>query len=159
MSQRLNHLQTIPALTKALSDIGTALGKSSLDHKLKVLIDIRASQLNGCAFCVDMHIKQAKIAGERDLRIYHVSIWRESPLYTAKEKAAFALTDALTKISEHGVSDEVYTQVKEHFSEVEISELTFAIGIINAWNRLQVLSQMAPGSLDAAFGLTKANLN
>lgn len=159
MSTRLNHFQTVPALSKTLMDASMASGKSSVDHSIKSLIDIRASQLNGCAFCLDMHIKQAKIHGERELRIYHVAIWRESPLFTAKEKAALLLTEALTKISNEGVSDEVFGQMKEHFTDVEISEVTFQIGLINMWNRLQILSQMTPGSQDAAFGLTKANLN
>lgn len=159
MSNRLNHFQTVPALIKALMDASMASGKSTLDHGIKNLVDIRASQLNGCAFCLDMHIKQAKIRGERELRIYHVSIWRESPLFTAKEKTAFALTEALTKIKDGGVDDELYAQTKEHFTDVEISELTYAIGLINMWNRMQILSQMVPGSQDAAFGLTKANLN
>lgn len=159
MSTRLNHFQTVPALTKSLMDASMASGKSSLDSIIKSLVDIRASQLNGCAFCLDMHIKQAKMKGERELRLYHVSIWRESPLFTAKEKAALALTEALTIISPTGISDELFVATKEHFSEVEISELTFAIALINMWNRLQILSQMEPGSQDAAFGLTKAGLN
>ena len=159
MSTRINHFQTVPSLTKALMDTSMASGKSSIDPFIKSLIDIRASQMNGCAFCLDMHIKQAKMKGERELRLYHVSIWRESPLFTAKEKAALALTEALTAISNTGISDELYGSTKEHFSEVEISELTFAIALINMWNRLQILSQMEPGSQDAAFGLTKAGLN
>lgn len=158
MSNRLNHFQTSPALLKSLMDVSAASGKSSIDGAMKSLIDIRASQMNGCAFCLDMHIKQAKMKGERELRIYHVSIWRESPLFTAKEKAAFELTEALTKISTHGVSDELYTSLKEHFSDVEITELTFQIGVINMWNRMQILSQMTPGSQDKAWGLDKANL-
>ena len=158
MSNRVNHFQIVPNLVKALMDTSAASGKSSLDSTIKSLVDIRASQLNGCAFCLDMHIKQAKMKGERELRIYHVAIWRESPLFTAKEKAALSLTEALTKIGDTGVSDEIYGQTKEHFTEVEISELTFAIALINMWNRMQILAQMVPGSQDAAFGLTKANL-
>ena len=94
MTQRLNHFETVPALTKALMDASMAAYKTSIDPLIKSLIDIRASQLNNCAFCLDMHIKQAKIKGERELRIYHVAIWRESPLFNAKEKAALALTEA-----------------------------------------------------------------
>ena len=159
MSNRLNHFQTVPSLTKALMDTSAASGKSSIDHNIKGLIDIRASQLNGCAFCLDMHVKQAKIRGERELRLYHVSIWRESPLFTSKERAALELTEALTKISDKGITDDLYQMMKEHFTDVEISELTFAIATINMWNRLQIVSQMTPGSQDAAFGLTKAGLN
>lgn len=160
MSNRLNHFQTVPGLIKELMNASGASHKSSLDSAIKNLIEIRASQLNGCAFCLDMHIKQGKIRGEKDLRLFHVSIWRESPLFTAKEKIAFEITEALTQISaKDGLNDELYTKAKEHFSDVEISELTFAIGLINMWNRLQIVSQMTPGSQDQAFGLTKAGLN
>lgn len=159
MTARLNHFETTPALTKALMDASMAAYKTSIDPLIKSLIDIRASQLNGCAFCLDMHIKQAKIKGERELRIYHVAIWRESPLFNAKEKAALALTEALTKLADTGVSNELYQATKEHFSDVEISELTYSIGLINFWNRMQILALMEPGSQDAAFGLTKAGLN
>ncbi|WP_240221068.1 carboxymuconolactone decarboxylase family protein [Rheinheimera hassiensis] len=159
MTARLNHFETTPTLTKALMDASMAAYKTSIDPLIKSLIDIRASQLNGCAFCLDMHIKQAKIKGERELRIYHVAIWRESPLFNAKEKAALALTEALTKLADTGVSNELYQATKEHFSDVEISELTYSIGLINFWNRMQILALMEPGSQDAAFGLTKASLN
>ncbi|MEM6051695.1 carboxymuconolactone decarboxylase family protein [Erwinia sp. P7711] len=158
MSTRVNHFKTVPALIKSLSGVTQASHATSVDRVIKDLIDIRASQLNGCAFCLDMHVKQAKINGERELRIYHLPIWRESPLFTAKEKAALALTEALTRISDHGVTQEVYLSTQEHFSDVEISELTFAISIINSWNRLQLISQMAPGSQDSAYGLERANL-
>ena len=158
MSTRLNHFQTVPALAKALMDTSAASSKSSLDSIIKSLVDIRASQMNGCAFCLDMHIKQAKMKGEKELRIYHVSIWRESPLFTAREKAALALTEALTNISNTGISDELYGATKEHFTDVEISELNFSIALINMWNRLQILAQIEPGSQDKAFGLDKAGL-
>lgn len=159
MSTRVNHFQTVPDLIKSLSATSFALEKTSLDPLMKCLIDIRASQINGCAFCLDMHTKQAKIKGERELRLYHVAIWRESPLFSAKEKAALALTEALTQIGKEGVSDELYQDVSEHFTEQEVSEITFTIGLINMWNRLQILSQMEPGSQDAAFGLNKAGLS
>ena len=159
MTARLNHFETAPALTKALMDASMAAYKTSIDPLIKSLIDIRASQLNGCAFCLDMHIKQAKIKGERELRIYHVAIWRESPLFNAKEKAALALTEALTKLPDTGISNELYQATKEHFTDVEISELTYSIGLINFWNRMQILAQVEPGSQDTAFGLTKAGLN
>lgn len=159
MTARLNHFETVPALTKALMDASMAAYKTSIDPLIKSLIDIRASQLNNCAFCLDMHIKQAKIKGERELRIYHVAIWRESPLFNAKEKAALALTEALTKLPDTGISNELYQATKEHFTDVEISELTYGIGLINFWNRMQILAQVEPGSQDTAFGLTKAGLN
>lgn len=158
MTARVNHFDTVPALCEAMKNLSIASGKSSLDIGLKNLMDIRASQLNHCAFCLDMHVKQAKIAGERELRLHHVAVWRESSLFTAKEKAALALTEALTRISSEGVTDALYREVSEHFSPVEMSELGFKIAVINAWNRLQILSRMAPGALDSAYGLDKADL-
>lgn len=159
MTARLNHFETVPALTKALMDASMAAYKTSIDPLIKSLIDIRASQLNNCAFCLDMHIKQAKIKGERELRIYHVAIWRESPLFNAKEKAALALTEALTKLPDTGISNELYQATKEHFTDVEISELAYGIGLINFWNRMQITALVEPGSQDTAFGLNKAGLN
>ncbi|PWW07602.1 carboxymuconolactone decarboxylase family protein [Mangrovibacter plantisponsor] len=159
MSSRVDHFQTIPALIKILGDASVASGKNILDKKLRHLMDIRASQLNHCAFCLDMHVKEAKLHGERELRLYHVAIWRESPLFTAKEKAALALTEALTRIDNHGVSDALYSELAEHFTQEEISALTFSIAIINAWNRLQILSRAEPGSLDSAYGLDRADLS
>lgn len=159
MSSRVNHFKTIPALAKALGAASMELGKASLDKKIKHLVDIRASQLNHCAFCLDMHVKEAKLEGERELRLYHVAIWRESPLFNAKEKAALALTEALTRIGDHGVSEALYSELREHLSEVEISELTFSIAMINAWNRMQIVSQMAPGAMDSVYGLDRADLS
>lgn len=159
MSPRLDHFETVPGLMKELFDLSIASRKSSIDHTIKNLIEIRASQINGCAFCLDIHVKQGKIAGEKEIRMFHVPIWRESPLFTAKEKAALELTEALTKLGGHGISDETYAIVKEHFSDVETSELTFAIGLINLWNRIQILAQAEVGSRDAAQGLEKAGYN
>lgn len=158
MTARVNHFQTVPALTKALGDASMALHKTSLDGAIKNLVDIRASQLNGCTFCLDMHVKQAKLRGERELRLYHLPVWRESPLFSGKEKAALALTEALTCIGEEGISDALYRATREYFTDEELSELTFTIAIINAWNRLQIFSQMLPGSQDAAYGLERAGL-
>ncbi|MGP3591960.1 carboxymuconolactone decarboxylase family protein [Vagococcus sp. WN89Y] len=158
MNMRVNLFETIPALIKTLGDASQASHNSSLDIGLKNLIDIRASQLNRCTFCLDMHVKQAKIHGESELRLYHVAVWRESPLFSAKEKAALALTEALTQPGEHGVTEAVYENVREYFSEVELSELAFAIAMINSWNRLMILSQTAPGAFDKAYGLERADL-
>lgn len=158
MTARVNHFKTVPALIKVLSDASGASAKASLDATIKHLIDIRASQLNHCAFCLDMHIKQAKLHGERELRLHHIAAWRESPLFTAKEKVALALAETLTRISDQGVSETLYHSLSEHFSEVEISELTYAIAMINSWNRMQILSQMAPGALDKVYGLDRADL-
>ena len=108
--------------------------------------------------CIDMHVKEARIRGERELRLYHVSLWRESTLFNDKERAALEWTEALTKLSDHGVSDEIYEKVRKVLSEKEISDLTFSIGVINFWNRLNVGFRTTPGALDKMLGLTKANL-
>ena len=136
-----------------------AITKSGqLEPKLSHLVDIRASQMNGCSACLDMHVKEAKLDGERELRLYHVTVWRESPLFTAKERAALALTEALTRIEPTGISDELYTEVREQFSEKELSTLIFRVMGINAWNRANVAVRRKPGAYDKAFGLDKAGL-
>jgi len=159
MSQRLNYFEQSPELTQKLFEFGQAVKKSSLGNSLIDLVNIRASQLNGCAFCLDMHCKEAKIHGEQELRIYHIPIWRESTLFSEPERAALEWTEAVTKLTEHGVSDEVYDRVRAQLSETQISELTFAIGVINTWNRLNISFKTIPGSLDEMLGLTKAGLS
>jgi len=104
-----------------------------------------------------MHVKEAKIHGERELRLYHLAIWRESPLFSPRERAALEWTEAVTKLSA-AIPDSLYQQVREHLSEKEMSELTFAIGIINFWNRLNISSSTTLGSMDAMLGLSKAGL-
>lgn len=148
-----------PEITKALYDLSQTLeAKSTVDRLITELCKIRASQLNNCAFCVDMHSKEATIHGERALRLLHLPVWRESNLFTEKERAALEWTELLTKIGAHGVSDSDYEKIKAHFSEKEISDLTLALATINAWNRLGVAFRPVPGSSDKAFGLEKAGL-
>ena len=120
---------------------------------------LRASQLNGCSFCVDMHVKEAKIHGERELRLHHVAVWRESQLFSPAERAALEWTEALTQLPPHGISNSLYASAREQFSEQELSDLSFLIVAINGWNRLNVAFQAIPGSSDELFGLNKANLN
>ena len=158
MSQRLDYYTASPDLSKKLFELSGAVKKGSLGNTLLDLVNIRASQLNGCALCLDMHCKEAKIHGERELRIYHVPIWRESPLFSDAEKAALEWTEAVTRLSDHGVDDQVYDRVRAQFSEDQISELTFAIGVINLWNRLNISFRTVPGSADEMLGLTKAGL-
>jgi AhpD family alkylhydroperoxidase len=158
MTARLNYLKNSPELTRKVLELSEAVKESSLGDTLLDLINIRASQLNGCAFCLDMHAKEAKIHGERELRIYHIPIWRESPLFSDAEKAALEWTEALTKIGPEGVSDEIYERVRSHFSEVQLSELSFAVGMINLWNRLNIGFRNPAGSADEMLGLTRAGL-
>jgi AhpD family alkylhydroperoxidase len=156
---RLNYMQQSPELVKKLVDFSMAIANSGhIEPGLSHLVDIRASQMNGCAFCLDMHVKEAKLHGERELRLYHVAIWRESPLFSPKERAALAWTEALTQIAPTGISDELYAEVREQFSEKELSTLTFRVMGINAWNRANVAFRPTPGAHDKAFGLDKAAL-
>ena len=129
-----------------------------MDHGLALLVDIRASQLNGCAFCLDMHVKQARMHGERELRLHHVAVWRESPLFTARERAALAWTEALTRMGPEGLSDELYELGRAEFTEAELAELAFRITAINGWNRLSIAFRTPPGSKDKVYGLDKAGL-
>ncbi len=158
MNRKINYNELSGKLVKQLIALGMATKEESLPKGLLDLVNIRASQLNGCAFCVDMHSKEAKIHGERELRLYHLTIWRESPLFSAQERAALEWTEAVTKLGEHGISDEVFQRVREHFSEKEMSDLTMAIGVINVFNRLNVSFPVTPGALDTLFGLDKAGL-
>jgi AhpD family alkylhydroperoxidase len=157
--QRLNYAAQSPELFKKLADFSTAIRNGSIEGSIIHLVDIRASQLNGCSFCLDMHVKEAKIHGERELRLYHVATWRESPLFEPRERAALAWTEALTRLPEGGVPDELYESVRSRFSEKELADLTFAVMAINAWNRAGVAFRSAPGSADKLYGLDKAGLN
>jgi len=159
MTQRVDYQQQSPDLYRKFAAFNAQIEHSSIEASLRDLVSLRASQINGCALCVDMHAKQATIHGERPLRLHHLTIWRESPLFSAREEAALEWTEALTRIAPHGVSDEVYERVRKAFSEKEIADLTFAVMAINAWNRANIAFRSVPGSFDKALGLDKANLN
>ena len=158
MSQRLDHFQLSPKASSKYLDFSMLLNKTPFLAEMAHLVTLRASQLNGCAFCVDMHVKEAKIHGERELRLHHVAIWRESPLFSPRERAALEWTEALTQLAPHGVSDAIYASVREQFSEQELSDLSFLVVAINGWNRLNVAFRNVPGSADKQFGLDKAGL-
>ena len=158
MPPRLNYAQQAPEAFKKYLDFALSLKKGPLEHSLRDLLTIRASQLNGCAFCLDMHVKEAVLHGERPLRLHHVAIWRESPLFTPRERAALAWTELLTQLPAHGVADADYQAVRAHFSEAELAALSFAIVAINGWNRLAVAFAAVPGSKDQDYGLDRAGL-
>jgi len=158
MTQRLDYQQQAPELFKKFVDFSLSSKKSTIEPSIVDLINIRASQLNGCAFCLDMHVKEATIHGERALRLHHLASWRESTLFAARERAALAWTEALTQLPPQGVPDEIYDRVRTQLSEQEIVELTYAVMTINAWNRINVAFRAVPGSHDKAFGLDKAQL-
>lgn len=139
------------ALEKAVKSL-------EIDPKILELVKIRASQMNGCLFCLDMHVKEARKHEERELRLYHLAVWRESPLFTAKEKAALEWCELLTHPDAHGVEDEDYEAALVEFSEAELSALTFAISTINAWNRLGIAFRTPLGFYDKLLGLDKVGL-
>ncbi|MBB5399243.1 AhpD family alkylhydroperoxidase [Paraburkholderia atlantica] len=158
MTQRIDYQQQSPELFKKFVEFSLVLKKSAIEETIRHLVDIRASQLNGCSFCVDMHVKEATIHDERPLRLHHVAVWRESNLFTPRERAALAWTEALTQISPLGVSDEIYDRVRTQFSEKELSDLTFQVMSINAWNRVNIGFRIPPGIYDKAFGVDKSGL-
>lgn len=158
MTQRLNYIQQSPALFKKYLEFSDLLKDSAIEQTTRDLVSMRASQINGCGFCLDMHVKEARIHGERELRIYHLPVWRESTLFSPRERAALAWTEVLTKLPEHGVPDEIYERVRTQFSEKELSDLTYDVMSINGWNRANIAFQTVPGSADKIFGLDKANL-
>ena len=159
MTQRINYVQQAPELFKKFVEFGGLVKDSTIEEKIHDLVSIRASQINGCGFCVDMHVKQATIHGERPLRLHHLATWRESTLFEPRERAALAWTEALTTLPAQGVPDDVYERVRGQLSEKELTDLSYAVMNINAWNRINVAFRTVPGSSDTAFGLDKARLS
>jgi AhpD family alkylhydroperoxidase len=122
------------------------LAQSSIDHRLRHLIKLRVSQINGCAFCIDMHWKDARAAGESEQRLYALDAWEESPFYSDRERAALGWAEAVTNLHDGHVPDAAYDQVRSTFSEQEVSDLTFVASTINAWNRIAIPARTTPGS-------------
>lgn len=156
---RVDYQKQSPELAKKFLEFSMALGHGSIEESIRELVQLRVSQINGCAFCVDMHVKHATIQGERALRLHHVAIWRESALFSSRERACLAWAEVLTQIPAQGVSDETYERVRTQLSEKEISDLTFSVMAINGWNRVNVAFRVEPGVFDKAYGLDKANLS
>ncbi len=148
MEQRIDYSKLAPEAMKAMQGLEKYMVKSGIERPLYELIKLRASQINGCAYCIDMHTKDARKAGETEQRLYALSAWRETPFYTARERAALAWTEELTLISETDVPDELYTEVSNDFSEREMVALTMAIITINGWNRLAISFRTPPGSYE-----------
>jgi AhpD family alkylhydroperoxidase len=145
MQQRINMGAVAPGLYKAMLGLEKYLGECGLEAKLLHLIKLRASQINGCAYCIDMHWKDARALGETEQRLYGLGAWEESPYYTERERAAFLWTESVTKLGEGHVPDAVYQAVKPHFPDKELADLTFAVATINAWNRLAISFRTLPG--------------
>ena len=147
MSPRLNFLQTAPDVAKKLFEAQRLVEMSGLDPKLVELVRLRASQINGCAFCIDLHSKAALKHGETHERMLGLSAWRLFSFYTDKERAALEWTESLTLIAETHAPDDVYEKVRAHFTDGELANLSFLIFLINGWNRLSIGFRLEPGSL------------
>lgn len=150
MEPRLDYLKAGRGVYEAMTAIEKYLQQSGLAPELRHLIEVRTSQINGCAYCIDMHWKDARAAGESEQRLYGLDAWEESPYYTDRERAVLAWTEAVTNIRDGHVRDEVYEEIKEHFSEKEIADLTLAVCQINAWNRLAIAARATPGRYQPA---------
>lgn len=146
MKQRLNYQTVAPEALKGMLELEKYVAGSGLEHSLYELVKLRASQINGCAYCIDMHSKDARQAGETEQRLYALSAWKETAFYTERERAALAWTETIILISENDMSDALYEEVAQHFSEKEMMALTMAIVAINGWNRLAISFRVEPGS-------------
>lgn len=146
MQQRLDYMLASPAAYKALLHTERQVRESGLETSLLELVRTRASQINGCAWCLDMHTKDARALGEDEQRLYLLTAWREAPCYSARERAALAWTEALTQIATHPVTDTLYAEARRHFDEKALVDLTMAIIAINGWNRLSVAFRAEAGS-------------
>ncbi|MFD2656191.1 carboxymuconolactone decarboxylase family protein [Gracilibacillus thailandensis] len=144
MEQRINYVEVAPDLIKLISQLELYKKRTGFDKKLIELVKIRASQLNNCAYCINMHTMDARALGETEQRIYCLSAWRETEFYTAKEKAALELTETVTNIAEQGVPDRVYQEVRKHFDEKQYIDLVGIIITINCWNRLSIANHNVP---------------
>ena len=150
MTARMNYGTVAPGLYEAMDALDQYVGKCGLDEVLLHLVRLRASQINGCAYCLDMHWKDLRALGEGELRLYSLDAWRECPYYTDRERAALAWTEAVTLITDGHVPDRVHDEARSHFSERELSDLTLAVATINAWNRLSIAARLVPGNYQAA---------
>ena len=144
MQQRIDVTKVSPAVYQAAAALQTYVDQSGLDAKLRELIKIRASQINGCAFCLAMHTRDARMIGETDERMHLLAAWREAPVYSARERAALAWVEAITLVTQGHVPDEAFEAVRRQFSEKEIVDLTAAAVVINSWNRLAIALRVPP---------------
>src|SRR6187455_2039268 len=146
MNARIDVMHVSPGIVQSMLGLERQVRQAGLDSKLLDLVRMRASQINGCAYCLDMHSKDARANGESAQRLYGLEAWRETPYYSARERAALEWTEALTLVSESRVPDDVYERVRAQFSEDELVHLSLAIVAINGWNRLNIAARTAPGS-------------
>jgi AhpD family alkylhydroperoxidase len=150
MQPRINTRSVSPGALKAMLGLETYLHQSGLDTKLLDLINLRVSQINGCAYCLDMHWKDLRAAGETEQRLYGLDAWRESPYYTDRERAAFAWVEAVTLVRDWHVPDDVFEEAHRHFNDKELADLTLGVVAINAWNRLNIAFRTEAGTYQPA---------
>lgn len=148
MQPRLEYGQVAPGVLDAMGGLERYVRESGLEPTLVELVKLRASQLNGCAYCIDMHTKNARAKGESEQRLYALTAWRDTPFYTARERAALAWSEAVTRVSDGHVPDDVYELARMQFTEKELVDLTLAIVTINGWNRLAISFRSVPGSYE-----------
>ena len=146
MEPRIDYQKAPAAAKQAVYALDHYLRNSGLDPKLVELVKMRASQINGCAYCIDMHSKDARAEGETEQRLYALSAWRETPFYSERERAALEWTEAVTLVSQNHVPDDVYERVRQHFDETGLINLTLAVIAINGWNRLAISMRAVPGT-------------
>ena len=156
MKSRIDLMHVNPGIMQAMLGLERQVSQARFDRNLLNLVRMRASQINGCAYCLDMHSKDARAIGETEQRLYGLDAWRETPYYSARERAALEWTEALTLVSETRVPDDVYERVREQFSEDELAQLSLAVVAINGWNRLNVAARTVPGGY-VAGSLAKAH--
>jgi AhpD family alkylhydroperoxidase len=150
MKARLDYAKANPAGSRAMYGLEHYIQNCGLEHSLLELVKMRASQINGCAYCLDMHSKDARAAGESEQRLYALNAWRETPFYSERERAALEWTEAVTLVSQGHVPDELFERVRQHFKEEELINLTLAVVTINGWNRLAIAFRSVPGSYQPA---------
>ncbi|MGQ0601257.1 MAG: carboxymuconolactone decarboxylase family protein [Anaerolineales bacterium] len=156
MEPRLDYSKVLPEGMRAINALDRYSANSGLEPLLLEMIKLRASQINGCAYCVDMHSKDARTKGETEQRLYGLSVWRETPYYTDRERAALAFTEAVTLIADRRVPDEVYEQARQQFSDEELVKLMIGIVIINTWNRFAITFGDEPGSYEPDHFVTES---
>jgi AhpD family alkylhydroperoxidase len=149
MSERIQYMKVAPGAYQAMLGLERYLHESGLEESLLHLVKLRASQINGCAYCLDMHWKDLKAIGETDQRLYELNAWEEAPFYSERERAALAWTDVVTRVADTHVPDAVYEEVRREFSGKELADLTLAVATINAWNRLLIAGRTTPGTYQA----------
>jgi AhpD family alkylhydroperoxidase len=152
MEERIHYAKVAPGAYHAMLGLEHYLHECGLEEGLIHLIKLRASQINGCAYCLDMHWKDLRAIGENEQRMYSLDAWRECPYYTERERAALAWTEAVTRVPDGHVDDAVYEEVRPHFNEKELADLTLAVAAINAWNRLSIAGRTVPGTYQPAKG-------